>query len=279
ADGMKTGFVCASGFNVVASAQRGGRHLVVVVLGSPNAKARTIKAANLFDAGFGASSSWHPTQLTSLPFIPGPAPNLRADICGRHKKVVQEDDLAVVLPNQSHAAPDSAAAFFANDGRPNQGRQALLGPRPTFEPIDVFVGRTPGWTGPVAQARATIPTKAMVPASAAAFADPNQRLQPGIPPVSASALPLGLLGASRGIGATATRAIAVKSATSTKPAPHVEAKTPVKPKVAAKAVPAKAEAAKPATKTPAAAKKAVESKAASKKPAPVKVTTTKAKAE
>ena len=34
ADGMKTGFICASGFNVVATATRGGRKLIVVVFGS-----------------------------------------------------------------------------------------------------------------------------------------------------------------------------------------------------------------------------------------------------
>src|SRR6185312_13250119 len=33
ADGMKTGFICESGFNVVASATRDGRKLVAVVLG------------------------------------------------------------------------------------------------------------------------------------------------------------------------------------------------------------------------------------------------------
>ncbi|MBV9589593.1 MAG: D-alanyl-D-alanine carboxypeptidase, partial [Hyphomicrobiales bacterium] len=35
ADGMKTGFICAGGFNTVVSAQRGGRRLIAVVLGQP----------------------------------------------------------------------------------------------------------------------------------------------------------------------------------------------------------------------------------------------------
>ena len=34
ADGMKTGFICASGFNLVASATRNGRRLIAVVLGA-----------------------------------------------------------------------------------------------------------------------------------------------------------------------------------------------------------------------------------------------------
>ena len=43
ADGMKTGFVCAAGYDVVASATRNGRQLVAVVLGSgPEPRARSV---------------------------------------------------------------------------------------------------------------------------------------------------------------------------------------------------------------------------------------------
>ena len=186
ADGMKTGFVCPSGFNVVASALRNGRHMVVVVMGSPNAKARTIKAASLLDLGFGASGFLRKANLNSLPDIAGPPPNLRQEICGRHKKTPQEDDLAAV--NNPAESGDSAAAFFANDGRPPAPTLVMGGPRPSFEPIEVFVGRKPDWTGPVAMARGAPATAPAAPvANASAFA------------------------AQQGIGATASRAIAVKS--------------------------------------------------------------------
>ena len=208
ADGMKTGFVCASGFNVVASAQRGGRHLVVVVMGSPNARARTIKAAHLFDSGFGAGGSWRSKTLASLTPIPGSAPDMRPEICGKNRKVVQEDDLAIVATTPGQA-DDSAAAFFANDGRA-PARSFVMGPRPQFEPVEIFVGRRPGWAGSVAMARPS-PLGGVVPANAAAFASSAQRMPAGMAPISSSAMPLGLSGAARGIGATATRAIEVKS--------------------------------------------------------------------
>ena len=54
ADGMKTGFTCAAGFNVVATANHYGRRLITVVLGSPSAKLRNQEAADLFDRGFAA---------------------------------------------------------------------------------------------------------------------------------------------------------------------------------------------------------------------------------
>src|SRR6202047_2360410 len=51
ADGMKTGFICASGFNVVASATRGNKRLIAVVLGAPSGAARAIKAAEMLESG------------------------------------------------------------------------------------------------------------------------------------------------------------------------------------------------------------------------------------
>jgi D-alanyl-D-alanine carboxypeptidase len=191
---MKTGFVCASGFNVVASAQRDGRHLVVVVFGSPNAKLRTLKAADLFDKGFAAWGGQR-ANLNNLPDIAGPAPNLRDEICGKNRKTIQEDDLAVVAPQGSD-------------------RRALIaGPRPLFEPVDIFVGRKAGWIGPVAQARAA--------PSAAALA--------AIPAAGAIAY-----ANASSIGTQASQAIAVKNLPPKKAI--VKKKTKVKKPVAKKPV-------------------------------------------
>jgi D-alanyl-D-alanine carboxypeptidase len=52
ADGMKTGYICASGYNIVASATRDGRRLVAVVLGGRSGGARNMRAAEMLDYGF-----------------------------------------------------------------------------------------------------------------------------------------------------------------------------------------------------------------------------------
>jgi D-alanyl-D-alanine carboxypeptidase len=52
ADGMKTGFTCDSGYNVVASATRDGRQIMAVVLGEASGAKRTIRAASLLEHGF-----------------------------------------------------------------------------------------------------------------------------------------------------------------------------------------------------------------------------------
>jgi D-alanyl-D-alanine carboxypeptidase len=56
-DGIKTGFIRASGFNLVASAVRDGRRLVGVVFGGSTAATRDLQMAKLLDNGFGGSST------------------------------------------------------------------------------------------------------------------------------------------------------------------------------------------------------------------------------
>ena len=52
ADGMKTGFVCNSGFNLVASASRNGRKLIAVVFGAKSGGNRAAIAKDLLEQGF-----------------------------------------------------------------------------------------------------------------------------------------------------------------------------------------------------------------------------------
>jgi D-alanyl-D-alanine carboxypeptidase len=69
-DGMKTGFICDSGFNLVASATRDGRKLVAVVLGETTGGNRSARAANLLEHGFqtlGWKSLFGTDSLDTLP--------------------------------------------------------------------------------------------------------------------------------------------------------------------------------------------------------------------
>lgn len=51
-DGMKTGFICPSGFNMIGTATRNGRTLAAIVLGQPSATVRAEAAAAMLDRGF-----------------------------------------------------------------------------------------------------------------------------------------------------------------------------------------------------------------------------------
>ncbi|MFA5898434.1 MAG: D-alanyl-D-alanine carboxypeptidase family protein [Hyphomicrobium sp.] len=70
ADGMKTGFTCDSGFNVVATASRDGRRIITVVLGENSSAERNIRAASLLEHGFqqtGWKQLFNSTTLDNMP--------------------------------------------------------------------------------------------------------------------------------------------------------------------------------------------------------------------
>ena len=66
ANGLKTGFICDSGFNVVATAKRNDRQLIAIVLGSETGIERTLRASVLLEHGF---SGYEWKQLFSSPTI------------------------------------------------------------------------------------------------------------------------------------------------------------------------------------------------------------------
>ena len=51
-DGIKTGYIRASGFNLVASARRGGKRVIAVIFGGKTSKTRDRRVARLLDRGF-----------------------------------------------------------------------------------------------------------------------------------------------------------------------------------------------------------------------------------
>ena len=90
-DGMKTGFVCSSGYNVVVSATRGSRKLVVVVLGGRTGSERNKRAEELLDHGF-RRLSWRSffgkniDQMTIQASLTEGAPDMRPTVCSRKRK-------------------------------------------------------------------------------------------------------------------------------------------------------------------------------------------------
>lgn len=51
-DGMKTGYIRASGFHLVATAERGGKRLIVVVMGGETGRARDARVTELLETWF-----------------------------------------------------------------------------------------------------------------------------------------------------------------------------------------------------------------------------------
>lgn len=79
-DGIKTGYIHASGFNLVASAVRDGRRLVAVVFGGRSSKSRNSHMAEIMDKGFMLARGLPRTRVASLPSKSVPKPQAKPDI-------------------------------------------------------------------------------------------------------------------------------------------------------------------------------------------------------
>lgn len=106
ADGIKTGYTKAAGFNVVSSAQRGNRRVIVAVLGERSTAQRNADASRLMDFGFSSM----PSMVAVVP--PSPLRTLVASTAPVAKTRVQ--------PTVSEATPviADASGTLTLTGRP-----------------------------------------------------------------------------------------------------------------------------------------------------------------
>ncbi|MCX8999217.1 D-alanyl-D-alanine carboxypeptidase [Rhizobiaceae bacterium BDR2-2] len=150
ADGMKTGFICASGFNQVSSATRNGRSVVSVVLGEDSLAARTERSAALLQKALTTAGSGVPLARLA------PYGDYGADVA----------DISAQICNPQ-------AAKVRSEGRDEAGRMIIKSPyvremeRP---PLYSFAGVIPGTEPSPPEpkkagnaARVTLPAKVAVP--------------------------------------------------------------------------------------------------------------------
>jgi D-alanyl-D-alanine carboxypeptidase len=150
ADGFKTGFICASGYNLVASATRNGKRLIAVVLGASSGQMRAVRAAQLLERGFANNSlSWLRPSLgtvDNLAPIDASPPNLRDEMCGgkRHKPASDEDEDTVASNANGSSGDSPALSFFAAGLQPPMMKpsELLAGAPAASEPIPVYTGPT-----------------------------------------------------------------------------------------------------------------------------------------
>jgi D-alanyl-D-alanine carboxypeptidase len=147
ADGMKTGFICASGYNLVASATRNGRRLIAIVLGAWSGGARTQEAAELLERGFnGGGLSWLTPSLgtvDALAPIDAQPPNLRDEMCGGHRRKPpseENDEGEEASTAASGGEGGTSQAFMLSDLKPTTGKFVLGPPVDTEPPVVVFTG-------------------------------------------------------------------------------------------------------------------------------------------
>jgi D-alanyl-D-alanine carboxypeptidase len=157
ADGMKTGFICASGFNQVSSATRSGRTLISVVLGSDSLAGRSDESADLLQAAFTGADTPGTALATLAPYGPDrdAVVDISAEICnpkaakvrsegrddaGRmvlHSPYIREMTRPPAFSLADITTPAAAVETAAKAGNGQSGAGEILNvplpiPRPTF---------------------------------------------------------------------------------------------------------------------------------------------------
>jgi len=143
AAGMKTGFICASGFNIVASAKRGNKRLIAVVFGGYSGARRNEDVARLLEKGFSPLATIsavfrrEPGAVESIQNIAVAPVNIQADICGKgRKRAPSESDI-------EEDTADNADSDAQAKGAKGWKQPLLTDLPPSMEPIPVSVVPSP----------------------------------------------------------------------------------------------------------------------------------------
>lgn len=184
-DGIKTGYVNASGFNLVTSMKRSGRHVVAVVLGGRTASSRDAKMRELITDKIRVASVKRTAPMIAEATPPASAP----------RTAVQRIAAAVITPARADPAPTASIPM----PRPSPIAAAAPGSSDPLEPITVKTFSVkPGGaqTVSLAAGQSNYPSVAPAPTKGPelAFADPTPPTsRPGVlgvlPIKFASALP------------------------------------------------------------------------------------------
>jgi D-alanyl-D-alanine carboxypeptidase len=97
-DGMKTGYIHDSGFNIVLSMRRGSRHILAVVFGGRTASERDARALSLMDNTIRIASD----KRTAPPIVEG---HEVAEARAKDSTGIKDVKVALVIPSPHRAAP------------------------------------------------------------------------------------------------------------------------------------------------------------------------------
>ncbi len=140
-DGMKTGYVAASGFNLVASAKRGNKRLIGVVFGGRSTASRNAQMASLLDKGFSGKVSGEEQLVASVAppiamkprVVPGRKPVNEASLAAIKTVAPAASTSAAVMAQvqTSVVTPAITSNLLQNDALSEMGGQGDFDPAET----------------------------------------------------------------------------------------------------------------------------------------------------
>ena len=176
-DGIKTGYIRSSGFNLVSSVRRGGRHVVAVVFGGTSASARNVYMRALLDRSLPKASPVRTRDSApKLVVASGAAPRPTSKLAASETPRLIEPPRLVSPPRQvirpapavADVAP-SAPEPARNQGfevarvrpvliKPEGARPTTPQPRTVMEPVRPALATVPPPSAPAAATRTLQPS-------------------------------------------------------------------------------------------------------------------------
>ena len=179
ADGIKTGYTVAAGFNLTASAERGNKRIIATVFGGTSTANRNAKMAELLDLGFGEAPA-------------------NADIKKPKAPEYADEDLIAMDDGLPEDVPGSAAKTVRVSGEVRVSLRPKARPTPAAEvPAEIAVKLAEGIEGALAEATSPPPPEGTLEAQALELTATGATAETPLPdPTSATdvaaALPEGL---------------------------------------------------------------------------------------
>ncbi|MGL4311768.1 MAG: serine hydrolase [Paracoccaceae bacterium] len=146
ADGIKTGYTAAAGYNLVASAQRGNKRIIATVFGGKSSNSRNARIAELLDLGFGKAPNKAPVNLPKEPVY--------AAEDGDPVEGALAEALAENGGGNARAVAKTVRVLMAPTTSPRPQRRAPASPSPEPPPEEMLVAMTDGIAGALAEAEA-----------------------------------------------------------------------------------------------------------------------------
>lgn len=163
ADGIKTGYTVAAGFNLTASAERGNKRIIATVFGGTSTANRNAKMAELLDLGFGEAPANVDVKKPKTPDY--------AD-----EELIAMDD---GLPED---VPGSAAKTVRVSGEVRVSLRPKARPAPAAEvPAEVAVALAEGIEGALAEATTPPPPEGTLEAQALELAEAAVPVETPVP--------------------------------------------------------------------------------------------------
>jgi D-alanyl-D-alanine carboxypeptidase len=151
ADGIKTGYTNAAGYNLVASAHRGKKRIVAALFGGKSSRSRNAQMVKLLDRGFSRAASrvamvaprLRQSVLARAP-LPPAKPGTPATGLGMLAQVLSSEAVAATPPSNSRMAPLYAVVPPVRPGQATAGAGTRVQAANDTPGLPIPVSR-PGW--------------------------------------------------------------------------------------------------------------------------------------